>query len=66
MGIVGSIIGSILSSVEPVASMVLSVLFLHVPLTAMDFLGFLLILITIPSIALGNSKQYKLQKPNTQ
>ena len=42
VGIVGSIIGSILSSVEPVASMVLSVLFLHVPLTAMDFLGFLL------------------------
>lgn len=46
--------------------MVLSVLFLHVPLTAMDFLGFLLILITISIIALGNSKQYKLQKPNTQ
>ena len=66
VGIVGSIIGSILSSVEPVASMVLSVLFLHVPLTAMDFLGFLLILITIPIIALGNSKQHKLQNPNTQ
>lgn len=57
--IVGSITGSILSSVEPVASMVLSVLFLHVPLTALDFLGFLLILATIPIIALGNGKRQK-------
>lgn len=57
VGIVGSITGSILSSVEPVASMVLSVLFLHVPLTALDFAGFLLILSTIPIIALGNTKK---------
>ena len=59
VGIVGSITGSILSSVEPVASMILSVLFLHVPLTTMDLLGFLLILATIPIIALGNGRQHR-------
>ena len=52
--IVGSITGSILSSVEPVASMVISVLFLNVALTALDFAGFLLILASIPIIALGD------------
>ncbi len=61
VSIVGSITGSILSSVEPVASMILSVLFLHVPLTALDFLGFLLILATIPIIALGNGRRQHQQ-----
>ena len=54
VSIVGSITGSILSSVEPVASMVISVLFLNVALTALDFAGFLLILASIPIIALGD------------
>lgn len=57
VNIVGSVTGSILCSVEPVASMIISVLFLNVPLTALDFLGFFLILATIPIIALGNSRQ---------
>ena len=57
VSIVGSITGSILSSVEPVASMIISVLFLHVPLTVLDFAGFILILASIPIIALGNRKQ---------
>lgn len=52
--LVGSLTGSILSSVEPVASMIISVLILHVPLVFLDFVGFLLILSTIPIIALGN------------
>lgn len=56
VNIVGSITGSILCSVEPVASMVISVLFLHVPLTTLDFVGFILIISTIPIIALGNSR----------
>ena len=57
--IVGSITGSILSSVEPVASMIISVLFLQVPLTLLDFAGFILILASIPIIALGDKKQQK-------
>lgn len=59
VSIVGSITGSILSSVEPVASMIISVLFLHVPLTLLDYIGFILILSSIPIIALGNKKQMK-------
>ena len=57
--IVGSITGSILSSVEPVASMIISVLFLQVPLTLLDFAVFILILASIPIIALGDKKQQK-------
>ena len=57
--IVGSITGSILSSVEPVASMIISVLFLQVPLTLLDFAGFILILASIPIIALSDKKQQK-------
>ena len=56
VSIVGSITGSILSSVEPVASMIISVLFLNVALTTLDFLGFVLILATIPIIALCDGK----------
>ena len=59
VGIVGSITGNILSSVEPVASMIISVLFLNVPLTGLDFLGFALILICIPIMALGNGKELR-------
>ena len=63
VSIVGSITGSILSSVEPVASMVISVLFLNVALTALDFAGFLLILASIPIIALGDKNHKKKNGP---
>ena len=62
VSIVGSITGSILSSVEPVASMIISVLFLQVPLTLLDFAGFILILASIPIIALGDKKRYTKQQ----
>ena len=52
--LVGSLTASILSAVEPVASMIISVALLAVPLVFMDFLGFTLILATIPIIALGD------------
>ncbi len=57
--LVGSLTGSILSSVEPVASMIISVLILNVPLVFLDFVGFILILATIPIIALGNHRYQK-------
>ena len=57
--LVGSLTASILSAVEPIASMIISVLFLAVPLVLLDFVGFALILSTIPIIALGD---YHYQK----
>lgn len=39
--------------------MIISVLFLQVPLTLLDFAGFILILASIPIIALGDKKQQK-------
>ncbi|MBQ5667882.1 MAG: EamA family transporter [Peptococcaceae bacterium] len=57
--LVGSLTASILSAVEPVASMIISVHFLAVPLVLLDFVGFVLILATIPIIALGD---YHYQK----
>lgn len=62
--LVGSLTGSILSSVEPVASMIISVALLHVPLVFLDFVGFLLILATIPIIALGNHHYQKGATPD--
>ena len=59
---VGSITGSILSSVEPIASMIISVLFLNVALVGLDYLGFIMILSSIPIIALGNLKKAKTMK----
>lgn len=61
--LVGSLTASILSAVEPVASMIISVLLLAVPLVFMDFLGFTLILATIPIIAIGN---YRYQNGGVQ
>ena len=52
--LVGSLTASILSAVEPIASMIISVLFLAVPLVLLDYVGFALILSTIPIIALGD------------
>lgn len=57
--LVGSLTGSILSSVEPIASMIISLLVLHVPLVFLDIVGFVLILATIPIIALGNHHYQK-------
>ncbi len=54
--IVGGLAGSVLSSVEPVASVVLSAVFLHVQFLPVDLLGFALILATIPLIAVGDSR----------
>lgn len=51
--IVGGLAGSILASVEPVGAVLIGMLFLKVPITPMDLLGFFLILVTIPLIALG-------------
>ena len=48
---------SVLSSVEPVASVVISVIFLSMRFHWMDFVGFILILATIPLIALGDYRQ---------
>ena len=54
--ILGGLVGGILASVEPVGAVLISVLFLGVAFTIEDFIGFLLILATIPIISLG---QYK-------
>lgn len=59
---VGSITGSILSSVEPIASMIISVIFLNVTLVGLDYLGFIMILSSIPIIALGNLKKARAAK----
>ena len=51
---VGGVVGSILSSVEPVASVLLSFLFLGVRFGWLDIIGFVMILSTIPIVALGS------------
>ena len=61
--LVGSLTASILSAVEPVASMIISVHFLAVPLVLLDFVGFVLILATIPIIALGDYHYQKGARP---
>ena len=55
--IVGSLVGSVLSSVEPVGSVVISVLFLHTAFSWLDLLGFFLILITIPIMAVCKARE---------
>lgn len=49
----GSLVGSVLSSVEPIGSVIISVLFLNTTFSWLDLLGFFLILVTIPIMALG-------------
>lgn len=61
--IVGSLAGSILASVEPVGAIVIAALFLKVPFTPEDFIGFLLILATIPIIAFGQHREVKRMEP---
>lgn len=55
--LVGPIAGNVLSATEPVGAVVISVLVLGVAFTAYDFLGFLLILITVPLIAVGQKRE---------
>ncbi len=55
--IVGSLVGSVLSSVEPIGSVVISVLFLNTTFSWLDLLGFFLILVTIPIMAFGKLHQ---------
>ena len=55
--IVGSLSGSVLASVEPIGAIVIAVLFLNVPFTLEDFAGFVLILATIPIIAMGQNRE---------
>lgn len=57
--IVGGLVGGILAAVEPVGAVLIGVLFLGIAFTAEDFIGFLLILSTIPIIALGQYKEEK-------
>lgn len=52
--IVGSMVGGVLSSVEPVASVIISAFLLHTSFAAQDFAGFALILITIPIMTMGD------------
>lgn len=55
--IVGSVAGSVLAAMEPAGAIVIAALFLHVPFTLFDTVGFLLILSTIPIIAVGQHRQ---------
>lgn len=64
VSIVGGLAGSVLSSVEPVGSVILSVLFLHVMFSPLDILGFAMILSTIPIIAYNQKKE--LEQLQTQ
>lgn len=54
--IVGGFAGSVLSSVEPIGAVIISVLFLNTTFSWLDLLGFALILSTIPLMAFGRSK----------
>lgn len=57
VAIVGGIVGTILSSMETVGAVVLSVLLLGTKFEALDIIGFVMIMATVPIIALaGNDK----------
>ena len=53
VSIVGGLAGSILSAAEPVTSVMISTLLLHVLFTSFDLAGFVMILTAIPLIAVG-------------
>lgn len=63
--LVGAVAGNVLSAVEPVAAVIISVLILNVDFTAADFVGFILILLTIPIIALGQTRERKADSIST-
>lgn len=50
-----------LSSVEPVASVIISAFLLHTSFVVQDFAGFALILITIPIMTLGDYREVRAQ-----
>ena len=57
--LVGPVPAVVLSAVEPLVAVVLSVAVLKVSFTPLDFLGFLLILLTIPVISIGQHRELK-------
>lgn len=64
--IVGSLAGGILAALEPVGAVLISVFFLNVAFTVEDFIGFLLILSTIPLIAIGQYRTDRLWQRVTE
>lgn len=58
--IVGGMIGTILSSVETVSAVVLSMIFFHTQFQPIDILGFVLIMATVPLIAVYGNKTEKM------
>ena len=56
---VGPVPAVVLSATEPLVAVVLSVAVLKVSFTPFDFLGFLLILLTIPVISIGQQREMK-------
>jgi drug/metabolite transporter (DMT)-like permease len=65
--LVGPIAGNVLSAAEPVAAVIISVLILGVAFTGWDFLGFVLILLTVPLIAIGqNREEMRKQAPSSE
>ena len=63
--LVGAIAGNVLSAAEPVAAVIISVLILGVAFTAYDFLGFILILLTVPLIAIGQNREEKVKEKSS-
>lgn len=61
--IVGGLAGSILSAAEPVTSVILSTLLLHVLFSGFDLAGFAMILTAIPMIAIGEHWSAKRAMP---
>ena len=60
--LVGPIAGNVLSATEPVGAVIISVLILGVAFTDYDFLGFILILLTVPIIAIGQNREEKAKE----
>jgi len=64
---VGPVAGVVLSAVEPLTAVVLSVLVLKVSFVPADFVGFCLILLTIPVISLGQQRELrKVTEPSNE
>ena len=57
--LVGPVPAVVLSAVEPLVAVILSVAVLKVSFTSYDFLGFFLILLTIPVISIGQQRELK-------
>ena len=64
--LVGPVPAVVLSAVEPLTAVVLSVAVLKVSFTPYDFLGFLLILLTIPVISIGQQRELKEAVESTE